>query len=131
MKIGDRFEVRRTVSEAMTADALGSGGLCVLGTPCLAALMENAAYTLLQEELPESKSSVGTQINLSHVSPTPVGMEVRVSAEITHISENGKLIDFKVVGCDEAGLIGEGMHQRAIIDVERFLAKCRAKQKED
>lgn len=128
MKVGDTFEVKAAVTAADTAESLGSGGLCVLGTPRLAALMENAAYTLLQRSLSEGQSSVGTKIELSHVSPTPVGMTVRVTAEVAHTSENGKIIDFKVAGYDEAGLIGEGTHQRAIIDIERFMRKCQSKK---
>ncbi|MBQ9459648.1 MAG: thioesterase family protein [Oscillospiraceae bacterium] len=127
MKIGDSFEVRHTVVQADTAEALGSGGLAVLATPRLTALMENAAFTLLQDGLPEGKSSVGINLNVSHVSPTPVGMEIRVTAEITEIAENGKTVDFKVTGFDAAGLIGEGTHRRAVIDTQRFLAKCQSK----
>lgn len=127
MQVGDRYEVCKTVTAEMTAKAVGSGGLSVFGTPFLAAMMENAAFCCLQRDLPDGKSSVGTRIELSHVSPTPIGMEIRVTAEITHISENGRMVDFKVSGYDGAGLIGEGTHQRAIIDAGRFLEKCRAK----
>ena len=131
MQIGDTYEVRDTVTDANTAASLGSGALSVFGTPFLAAMMENAAFTLMQKDLPEGKSSVGTKLDISHVSPSPVGMAVRAVAEVTAISENGKMVDFKVTGYDEAGLIGEGTHQRAVITVERFMDKCQAKLKEN
>ncbi len=127
MKIGDIYEVTDVVTEQNTAASLGSGALSVFGTPFLAAMMENAAFTLMQKDLPEGKSSVGTRLDISHVSPSPVGMKVRAVAEVTAISENGKMVDFKVAGYDEAGLIGEGTHQRAVITVERFMDKCQGK----
>ncbi len=127
MKIGDTFTVKRTVTEDMTAAALGSGGLPVFGTPYLAAMVENAAFTYLQQELPEGKSTVGTRIEVSHVSPSPVGMEITVTVEVTNISANGRMIDFKASASDAAGLIGEGVHQRAVIIVDRFMEKCQSK----
>ena len=71
MKIGDTFTVKKVVTEDMTAAALGSGGLPVFGTPYLVAMVENAAFTYLQQELPEGKSTVGTKVEVSHVSPSP------------------------------------------------------------
>lgn len=130
MQIGDTFEVQDTVTEPKTAASLGSGALPVFGTPFLAAMMENAAFTLMQRDLPEGKSSVGVKLDIAHVSPSPIGMTVRAVAEVTAISENGKMVDFKVTGYDGAGLIGEGTHQRAIINVERFMDKCESKLKE-
>ena len=127
MKIGDTYEVCGTVTDKNTAESLGSGGLAVFGTPFLAAMMENAAFLLMQKDLPDGKSSVGTMLSISHVSPSPVGMRVRAVAEVVSVSENGKMIDFKVTGYDEAGLIGEGTHQRAVITTERFMSKCLAK----
>ena len=127
MKIGDTFTVQKTVTEDMTAAALGSGGLPVFGTPYLIAMVENAAFTYLQQELPEGKSTVGTKVDMAHVSPSPVGMEVTVTVEVTDISANGKMIDFKASATDAAGLIGEGTHQRAIVAKERFEQKAQSK----
>lgn len=127
MKIGDTFTVTKTVTEDMTAAALGSGGLPVFGTPYLVAMVENAAFTYLQQELPEGKSTVGTRIEVSHVSPSPVGMEITVTVEVTDISAGGRMIDFKASASDAAGLIGEGVHQRAVITVDRFMEKCQSK----
>ena len=128
MQIGDSFVVRKTVTEAVTAAAAGSGGLQVFGTPYMIAMMENAAYSCMQRSLPEGKGSVGTKVDIVHTAPTPLGMEVTVRAEIVAISPNGKMVDFKVSAFDETGPIGEGTHQRAVIDTARFLAKCKSKR---
>ena len=128
LKIGDSFEVRQVVTDAVTAEAAGSGGMRVFGTPFMIAMMENAAFRLMQRELPEGRSSVGTKVDIIHSAPTPLGMTVTVRAEVTAVSANGKMVDFKVTAADEAGPIGEGTHQRAVIDTERFLAKCEAKK---
>lgn len=129
MQIGDTYEVKDTVVESMTAKSLGSGAMYVFGTPWMIAMMENAAFILMQQGLPEGKSSVGTRLVIDHVSPSPVGMNVRAVAELVSISENGKMAEFKVSAYDEAGLIGEGTHQRAYIDVARFMDKCEGKLK--
>ena len=121
LQVGMTYTVEQTVTTDMTARAIGSGGLEVFGTPFMMAMMESAAMLCVQPELPEGKGTVGVEITSSHVAPTPVGMKVRATAEVTHISENGKLID-------EEGLIGEGTHRRAIISNERFLQKCNDKR---
>ena len=90
-------------------------------------LMENAAAGVLQQYLEEGKGSVGTHLNVSHDAPTPVGMKVWAEAEITAVSENGKMIDFAVKAWDEKGPIGAGTHTRAIITNDRFLSKCNSK----
>lgn len=127
MEIGDTFEVTGVVTRENTAESLGSGALPVFGTPYLAAMMENAAYTLMQRSLPEGRTSVGTRLDISHVSPSPIGMRVRAAARVAAISENGKIVDFEVKAYDEAGLIGEGAHQRAVVNIERFMSKCKGK----
>ena len=129
MQIGDTYEVTGAVTEQTTARHVGSGGLDVFATPCMTALMESAAYRLLQRELPEGKSSVGTKLDVFHVSPSPVGMRVRATAEVTEVSADGRTVGFRVAAYDDAGLIGEGSHRRAVIDTERFLAKCANKLK--
>ena len=129
MQIGDTYEVRDIVEEAMTAKSLGSGAMHVFGTPWMIAMMENAAFILMQQGLPEGKSSVGTRLVIDHVSPSPVGMPVRATAELVSISGNGKMAEFKVAAYDDAGLIGEGSHRRAVIDTARFMAKCSSKLK--
>ena len=129
MQIGDTYEVRDTVTEQMTAKTFSSGAMHVFSTPFMVAMMEKAAFLLMQQGLDDSRSSVGTKLDIAHVSPSPVGMPVRAVAELISLSENGKMAEFKVSAYDDAGLIGEGTHQRAYINVERFLAKCESKLK--
>ena len=107
--------------------AIGSGGLEVFGTPFMMAMMEHAAMDCVQPDLPEGKGTVGVDIQSSHLAPTPVGMTVRATATVTGVSENGKLITFRVEASDDWGPIGEGTHTRAIIANDRFLQKCNSK----
>ena len=116
-----------TVAAGNTAAAMGSGDLAVFATPAMVALMENAAMTCLQSFLEEGQGSVGTHLDISHDAPTPIGMKVWAEAEITAVSENGKMVDFAVKAWDESGPIGSGTHTRAIVKNEKFLAKCNAK----
>lgn len=125
--IGTKCQLRQTVTQELTAAAVGSGALPVFATPCMAAMMENAALTCLQSFLEDGRGSVGTHLDISHDAPTPVGMTVWAEAEITGVSENGKLVDFAVRAWDEKGPIGTGTHTRAIISNNRFLSKCNAK----
>ena len=127
LEIGMRHAVEMTVTDEVTAAKAGSGALMVFGTPYMVALMENAALTLMAPHLPAGKGSVGTAMNITHSAPTPVGMKVRAEAEVVNLSANGKIVDFKVAAYDECGLIGEGTHQRAVIDNERFMAKANGK----
>lgn len=127
IEIGMTHTVEKTVTADMTAKAVGSGGLEVLGTPYMMGLMECAAMWCVQNELPEGKGTVGVDIHSSHLAPTPVGMTVRATATVTGVSENGKLITFRVEASDDWGPIGEGTHTRAIIANDRFLQKCTSK----
>ena len=125
--IGTKCQREQTVTKELTAAAIGSGALPVFGTPFMAAMMENAAMTCLQNFLEEGQGSVGTHLNISHDAPTPIGMKVWAEAEIVSVSENGKMVDFAVKAWDEKGPIGVGTHTRAIIKSDKFLAKCNAK----
>ena len=125
--IGTKCQLEQIVTNELTAAAVGSGLLPVFGTPYMIGLMENAAQNALSVFLDEGQGSVGTHLDIKHTAPTPVGMKVFVEAEITAVSENGKMIDFALKAWDENGPIGEGTHTRAIINNERFLAKCNAK----
>lgn len=108
-----------------TALEVGSGSLLVYATPCMVALMEGAACEAINAALPEDKSSVGVELSISHLSATPVGLEVRAEAEV--ISVEGSIITFQLTAFDEAGKIGEGTHKRAIISTQRFLDKTYSK----
>ena len=125
--IGTKCQLEQTVTQELTAAAVGSGALPVFGTPFMAAMMENAALTVLQNFLEEDPGSVGTHLDIHHDAPTPIGMRVWAEAEITGVSENGKMVDFKVSAWDERGPVGGGTHTRAIINSQRFLDKCNKK----
>lgn len=104
-----------------TAMEVGSGSLLVYATPCMVALMEGAACDAIAGALPEDKTSVGIELAISHISATPVGLEVRAEAEI--IGVEGSIVTFQVTAYDEAGKIGEGTHKRAVVSTQRFLDK--------
>ncbi len=127
MRIGDSYEIRGAVTDASTAARVGSGALPVFSTPDMIAMMESAAYQLLQRELPEGKTSVGTKLDVFHVSPSPVGIGVRAEASVSAISADGRSVEFTVSAWDEAELIGRGTHRRVVVDSGRFLAKCESK----
>lgn len=123
--VGMKGEVTTCVEREDTAKEVGSGSLLVYATPCMVALMEGAACEAIKDALGEEKTSVGTELNISHLSATPVGLEVRAEAEVTAVE--GSAITFKVTAFDEAGKIGEGTHKRFIVSTQRFLDKAYAK----
>ena len=123
--VGMKGEVGTLVEREDTAAEVGSGSLLVYATPCMVALMEGAACEAIAEALAEGQTSVGTELNIKHVSATPVGLEVRAEAEVTAVE--GKVITFQVRAYDEAGLIGEGTHKRAVISAQRFLERTYSK----
>lgn len=127
MEIGIRNQEEMIVTEEKTALAMGSGTLRVLATPAMIALMENTAKNSLAEELEEGSTTVGTALNIKHVSATPVGMKVRCESELTAV--NGRALTFSLKAWDEAGLIGEGEHERFIVYAEPFAEKAYAKLK--
>ena len=123
--VGMKGQASTLVEREDTAAEVGSGSLLVYATPCMVALMEGAACDAIAQALPETKTSVGTQLNISHLSATPVGLEVRAEAEVTAVE--GNAISFKVTAWDEAGVIGEGTHQRFVVTTDRFLEKTYGK----
>ena len=123
--IGMKGEVGTVAEREDTALEVGSGSLLVYATPCMVALMEGAACEAIADALPEDKTSVGTYLEISHISATPVGLEVRAEAEVTAVE--GSIITFCVTAYDEAGKIGEGIHKRAVINTQRFLDKTYGK----
>lgn len=125
--IGMKGAQERTVTDDLLANKVGSGLVAVYATPMMIAGIEGTAAASVAAELDEGKTTVGMQINVSHVAATPAGMKVRFETELTEIAPNGKVLTFKVEAYDEKGLIGEGTHQRAIVDKARFEAKTQAK----
>lgn len=114
-----------TVTADKTAAAVGSGLLDVFATPQMIALMEATASESVAPYLDEGCSSVGTLVNVSHVSATPVGMKVRCESKLTAV--DGRKLTFELKAYDECGLIGEGNHERFIIFSEKFMVKTNAK----
>ncbi len=113
------------VQEEHTARHLGSGGLSVYATPMMVLHMEEAAHSAVALLLPAGSSTVGASLEIRHIAPTAVGARVTARAELVKV--DGRLLTFKVEAFDEVEKIGEGVHVRAIIDIERFTAKLRAK----
>lgn len=125
ISVGMKGTVSTVVEREDTAYEVGSGALLVYATPCMVALMEGAACEALEGMLPEDKTTVGAMLNISHLSATPVGLEVRAEAEVTEVE--GNAITFSVTAYDESGKIGEGIHKRYIVSTQRFLDKAYAK----
>ena len=119
--IGMRGEVFTTAEREDTAKEVGSGDLLVYSTPCMVALMEGAACEAIAEALSENQTTVGTALNIEHISATPVGLDVRAEAEV--IAVEGKVITFSVKAFDEAGEIGHGIHKRVIVNPQKFLER--------
>jgi fluoroacetyl-CoA thioesterase len=118
-------EVSRTVDGEMLASAMGSGSLEVLSTPWLVALLEAAACAAVEGELEPGQTTVGVHIDVRHLAPTPRGVRVRATAEVTQL--DGRRIVFRVEAFDPVDKIGEGMHERAIVGAERLMARAAAK----
>ena len=122
IEVGMKGEAMTLVEREDTAKEVGSGSLLVYATPCMVALMEGAACEAIEEALGEDKTSVGLELNISHLSATPVGLEVRAEAEVTAVG--GNTITFAVAAYDEAGKIGEGTHKRVVVSTQKFLDKA-------
>ena len=123
--VGMKAEVTTLVEREDTAKEVGSGSLLVYATPCMVALMEGAACEALGDALGEDKTTVGIELNIQHLSATPVGLEVRAEAEVTAV--DGKIITFELTAFDEAGQIGKGTHKRCVVNSQKFLEKAYAK----
>ena len=106
------------VGEQHTAPRIGSGRIRVLATPVMINLMEAAALAAVEQSLPENHQSLGTHLDVTHVAATPVGMRVRATAEVVRVE--GRTIHFRVRAEDERELIGEGTHERVVVNLARF-----------
>ena len=127
MEIGIKGRHELTITDDLLACKVGSGLVAVYATPMMIAGIEGTAAGSVAPQLDPGKTTVGIQMNVSHVAATPAGMRVHFETELIEIAPNGKVLTFKVAAYDEAGLIGEGVHQRAIVDKARFEAKAQAK----
>jgi fluoroacetyl-CoA thioesterase len=114
--------VQETVTEGMTAEHLGSGDVPVLGTPAVLAMVEAAAVAAVADHLEPGKTTVGASVELDHVAPTAVGIEVAATASLREV--DGRRLRFEFEVTDLAGPIARGTHQRVLVDRERFLASA-------
>ena len=114
------------VCDQNTAAAMGSGDLPVFATPCMLALMEEAAQSSVAPYLEEGQSTVGTKLCVTHDAATPLGMKVWAESRLTEI--DGRRLVFEVKAFDACGPIGQGTHERFIIKRQRFLEKTEAKR---
>lgn len=125
IKIGTKGYKEDIVRKENTAAAIGSGAVEVFATPAMIALMENAALDAIAPFLEENQSSVGTNISTSHLAASPLGIKVWATAEVAEVDR--RRIVFAVKAFDEKEMIGEGTHERFIIQTDKFLAKAKSK----
>lgn len=125
IKINKSYEKEIIVTEDLLAINVGSGDVSVFATPMMLSLMEEVSAKCLLEFLDEGMTSVGTNINASHIASTPVSMKVKAVATIEEV--DGRKVSFLVKAFDECGLIGEGTHERFIVNREKFNQKAQLK----
>lgn len=118
---GMNMTLTDTVTMDNTAKTLGSGSLLVYGTPAMLLLVEKTAVALLEGKLDEGMTTVGTNLNVDHLSASPLGCEVACRVELTEIDR--KKLTFAVEVTDPAGVIGKGTHERFIVDSAKFQDK--------
>lgn len=121
MEAGIKNEKSIVVTDEVTASKVGSGLLPVYATPSMIALMEGTCAESVQPYLAEGEGTVGVAIDIKHIAATPVGMTVRCESLLKEV--NGKKLVFEVNVYDEKGLVGTGIHKRAIINNEAFMAR--------
>lgn len=122
IEIGIRGKMETVVTEDKTARAMGSGELDVFATPAMIALIEETAWRSVSPYLSEGEGTVGTRLDVDHISATPQGMTVTCETELTE-ADRRRLV-FRVDVFDGCGKIGEGTHERFIVDNERFMSKA-------
>ena len=125
IKPGMKHEVTDRVTEDKTAKVMGSGSLPVYATPAMCCLMERAAAELATSLLPQGYTSVGGSLNILHKAPTPLRGRIRAEAVVESVEE--PKITYRVAAYDEAGLIGEGRHERFVVNEEKFMGKASAR----
>lgn len=126
METGIKNAIELTVTHDKTAAAVGSGTLEVFATPAMIAMIEETAWKSVTPYLGKGQATVGTKLDISHIAPTPLGMAVRCETELSEV--DGRCLKFKANVYDEKGLIGTGVHERFIVDAEKFQAKANGKK---
>ena len=127
--VGKTGRCEWTVTEQLTAEALGNGSVRVFATPFMIAMMEKAAVAALEDVLEPGQGTVGTRIDTTHEAATPVGGKVWAEAVVTAVDR--RKLFLQVTAYDERGVIGRGTHERFIIDVARFLEKAQLGLRKD
>jgi fluoroacetyl-CoA thioesterase len=115
------------VGEEHTAPSIGSGKVRVLATPVMINLIEAAALAAIEHLLPAGYQSLGTHLDVRHLAATPVGMKVRATARVTKV--DGRAVSFEVSAHDEKDLIGDGLHERVVVNVAKFDQRVQRKLK--
>ena len=123
--VGTELTLETTVKDYQTARAMRSGGVDVLATPYMIAFMEHTASECVREFLEPGYTTVGTLVNVKHLASTPVGMTVSCTAKL--IECDGRRLVFEVEARDDVETIGTGIHERFIVNAERFVEKANAK----
>ena len=118
IEVGLAGSAALVVAEEHTAPRVGSGRIHVLATPVMINLIEAAALEAVERLLPPGHQSLGTLLNVRHIAATPVGMRVTARAEV--VAVEGRTIRFRVAAHDERELIGEGEHERVVVNVAKF-----------
>ena len=125
IEIGIKGRLEQTVTPEMSAARVGSGLVDVFATPMMVALIEQTCYESVLPYLEEGQGTVGTLVNVSHLSATPIGKRVWCESELTEVDR--RRLVFCVKAYDDCGLIGEGTHERFVIDTAKFMEKLKAK----
>jgi fluoroacetyl-CoA thioesterase len=118
-------EARTRVAPSDLASAFGSGTVDVYATPAMIALLETAAVNAVDHVLPEGSCTVGTHLDVRHLAPSPLGVEIVARAEL--IAVDGRRLTFRLEARDPVDTIGDGTHERVIVDASRLLARAAAK----
>ena len=125
LKPGITGTAEDTVTEERTAASMGSGGLRVYATPRMTAMMEYTAWSSVEPYMEDGMGTVGTRLEISHVVASPVGAEIRYESELTEVDR--RRLVFSVRAFDDTGIIGEGIHERFIIDNAKFMSRAESK----
>lgn len=125
LKTGLTGTATEQVTTENTAKMYGSGSIDVYATPAMIGLMENASLNAVDPLLPEGFSTVGIHLDVKHLAATPIGLTATAQAELIEI--DGRRLVFKIEAFDNKEKIGEGTHQRFIIQLDKFMAKTEAK----
>lgn len=126
IQVGQSATATVTVSESNIAKTMKSGALEVFATPAMCALMEEAAQAAVQSELNDGEGTVGISLSISHDAPSPIGATITATATVTAVE--GRKISFVIEASDGIGIIGKGIHERFIINNEKFMTKVGARK---